>query len=62
MMFNKEEIDLLKSILQNADDNLLCELFGDDLFKAVKEKLKEAKRISEAKSPYQFNQRFPDIK
>lgn len=62
MIFTPEEIDSIKSILRNADDQLLYELFGQDLFETVKARLKEVKRKMEAKGPYRFNNRFPDIK
>ena len=60
MTFSKEEIDMIKSILQNADDELLCELFGD-VFEVVKKKLREQKAEKKNKEPYQFYNRFKDI-
>lgn len=60
MVFDKAEIELLKNILQNADDKLLYELFGD-MFLNVKEKLKQMKKEKESQLPYQFRQHFSDI-
>jgi NTP pyrophosphatase (non-canonical NTP hydrolase) len=55
-VLTKEEISYLKSILENADDETLFAL--SDVFERAKEKLKKKKE----KEPYQFIQRFPDIK
>lgn len=59
-MFTKEEIEALKSILQNADDCLLFELFGD-VFQTVKDRLIEMKVRKVNQKPYQFHQRFSDL-
>jgi hypothetical protein len=60
MAFSKEEIDSLKNILQNADDKLLFELFGDT-FHVAKQMIKEKKRKDLSEGPYQFHQRFSDL-
>lgn len=54
--FTKEEINYLKSILQQADDQTLFELFGS-VFETVKAIIRKQKE----KEPYEFHNRFGDL-
>lgn len=54
--FTKEDIEYLKSLLQNADDNTLFELFGS-VYETVKAIIKKQKD----KKPYEFHNRFGDL-
>jgi hypothetical protein len=54
--FTKEEVEYLKSILENADDQTLFELFG-----SVYETVKAIIRKQTDKKPYQFHNRFGDL-
>jgi hypothetical protein len=58
MNFSKEEIDSLKSIIDNADDKLLFKLFGKQ-FLTVKNIIKE--NVLADKQPYIFRNHFPDV-
>jgi hypothetical protein len=54
--FNKEEVNYLKSILENADDQTLFELFGNSW-----ETVKAIIRKQSGKKPYEFHNRFGDL-
>jgi hypothetical protein len=58
--FTSSEIGLIKSILENADDETLFELFGTD-FETVKAIIQKKKEQDHKNDPYIFHQRFGDL-